>query len=231
MKICFFSVLLSLSILGNAALAQSDCSAFFTMEKGAMWEINHYNKKGVLSSVSKQEVGVVEMLDGTWEAQIQQKVTDEKGTTMTEGNYRLKCKDGTVFFDVADVLNPEMKEGLGEMEMSITGDALQLPSRLSVGQTLPDGYTEIKAGPQGVTIMTLRFEMTNRKVELKETITVPAGKFECYKITYTLNTKTILPKTFTSAIWYSEKVGMVKSETYDKKGNLDSRSELARFKL
>lgn len=231
MKSKVFSILLTLSSLTTVTTAQSDCSAFFTLEKGAMWEINHYNKKGVLSSVSAQEVGVVEMLDGSWEAQVQQKIKDDKGNIMTEGNYRLKCKDGTVFFDVADMLNPEMKEGLGEMEMSITGDALQLPSKLTVGQTLPDGYTEIKAGPQGVTIMTLRFEMTDRKVEAKESVTVPAGKFDCYKITYTLNTKTILPKSFTSAIWYSEKVGMVKSETYDKKGNLDSRSELARFKL
>ncbi len=231
MKIKIISILttfLGLAFFGNA---QSDCSSFFTMEKGAFWELNHYNKKGVLTSVSAQEVGIVEMLDGTWEAQIQQKIKDDKGNITTEGNFRMRCKDGTVFFDVADMLNPEMKEGLGELEMSISGNALELPSSLEVGQTLPDGFTEIKAGPQGVTIITLRFEMTDRKVEAKENITVPAGKFDCYKITYTLNTKTILPKTFTSAVWYSEKVGMVKSETYDKKGNLESRSELASFKL
>lgn len=231
MKIKFISILTTFLGLAIFANAQSDCSAFFTMEKGAFWEVNHYNKKGVLTSVSAQEVGIVEMLDGTWEAQIQQKIKDDQGNTTTEGNFRMRCKDGTVFFDVADMLNPEMKEGLGELEMSITGNALELPSRLEVGQSLPDGFTEIKAGPQGVTIITLRFEMTDRKVAAKENITVPAGKFDCYKITYTLNTKTILPKTFTSAVWYSEKVGMVKSETYDKKGNLESRSELARFKL
>ncbi len=230
MKIGIFSVAV-MCCLPFTILAQNDCSAFFPLAKGSMWELTHYNKKGAVSSVSTQEVGIVEQIDGVWEAQVQQKLSDDKGKVISEGNYKVKCKEGTVYFDVMDMMSPEMKEGLGNMEMSLTGESLALPSKLSVGQTLPDAFTEIKAGPNGVTIMTLRFDITNRKVEAKETVTTPAGKFECYKISYTLTTKTIISKTFTAAVWYSEKVGMVKSETYDKKGVLESRTELSKFKL
>lgn len=217
--------------LWASTYAQSDCSGFYPLEKGNLWEYTHYNKKGAVTLISTQEVGIVEEVDGVWEAQIKNKIVDDKGKVVSEGSYVIKCKDGIVFFDVADVLSPEMKEGLGSMEMSFSGESLSLPSRLSVGETLPDASTEIKAGPGGVTIMTIRFDITERKVEAKESISVPAGNFQAYKITQTLTTKTILSKTLTSADWYSEKVGMVRSETYDKKGNLESRVELSRVRM
>ncbi|MBE2206244.1 MAG: hypothetical protein IAE84_01600, partial [Saprospiraceae bacterium] len=87
------------------------------------------------------------------------------------------------------------------------------------------------SNPGGVTIMTLRFDITDRKVVAKETITVPAGTFDCYKITYTFTTKTILSKAFSVTSWHNEKAGVVRSETYDKKGVLESRSELSKLKL
>ncbi len=217
--------------LWASTYAQSDCSGLYPLEKGNMWEYTYYNKKGAVSSVSAQEVGIVEEVDGAWEAQVKNKLSDDKGKVLSEGSYLVKCKEGTVYFDIVDVISPEMKEGLGSMEMSFSGESLALPSKLSVGQTLPDAGAEIKAGPGGVTIMTLRFDITDRKVEAMETLTVPAGKFECYKVTQTLTTKTIIAKTYTTATWYSEKAGMVKSETYDKKGNLESRVELSRIRL
>ncbi len=227
-KILSFAVL---CCMAATAYAQSDCSAFFPMGKGSTWELTHFNKKGAVTSVSSQEVSSAEQVESVWEAQVRQKLSDDQGKLLNESSFVVKCQDGTVFFELIDMLSPEMKEGLGSLEMTLTGESLALPSRLSVGQALPDARTEIKAGPGGVTIMTLRFDITDRKVEAKETVAVAAGKFDCYKITYTLTTRTIVTKTFTSAVWYSEKVGMVKSETYDKKGNLESRTELSKFKL
>lgn len=223
--------LLVLLAMGVPAIAQVKCGAFFPFEKGAYWEMTNYNKKGAISSVSAQEIGIVEENNGVWEVQVKTKVTDDKGKVLTEGSSNVKCQDGTLYIDVVDMLSPEMKEGLGNMEMSFSGDALTLPSRLEVGQTLPDANTEIKAGSGGVTIMTMRFNITDRKVVAKETLTVPAGTFECYKMTYTFTTKTIISKTFTVTSWYNEKIGAVKSETYDKKGVLESRSELSKLKL
>lgn len=223
--------ILFLLAVAGPTMGQSPCGAFFPFEKGASWEMTNYNKKGAVSSIAAQEIGIVEQNNGVWEAQVKNKVTDDKGKVLTEGSYNVKCQDGIIMMDVADMLSPEMKEGLGSMEMSFSGDALTMPSRLEVGQALPDARTEIKAGSGGVTIMTLRFDITDRKVAAKETITVPAGTFECYKITYTFTTKTIIAKTFTVASWHNEKAGTVKSETYDKKGVLESRSELSKLNL
>jgi hypothetical protein len=230
MKFQFLS-LLALIALPTLTFAQKDCSAFFNFEKGSSWEFTNYNKKGALTSVTAQEVGIVEEVDGVVEAQVKQTITDDKGKVLTDGSYIIKCKDGTLFFNVEDILSPEMRQGLGSLEMSFSGESLELPSRLEVGQQLPDARTEIKAGSGGVTIMTVRADITDRKVEAKEKITVPAGTFECYKVTYNMTVKTILAKTFSVAVWYGSKAGMVKSETYDKKGNLEGRTELSKIKF
>lgn len=223
--------LLALLALPAFTLAQKDCSAYFPFEKGSAWEYTNYNKKGAVTSVTAQEVGIVEEVDGVTEAQVKQTITDDKGKVVNEGSYIIKCKDGTLFINVEDMLSPEMREGLGSLDMSFSGDALMLPSKMEVGQQLPDARTEIKAGSGGVTIMTVKMDITDRKVEAKEKITVPAGTFECYKVTYNMTVKTILAKTFSVAVWYGSKAGMVRTETYDKKGNLESRTELSKIKF
>ncbi len=229
MKIRIFAMWLALGCWAFQAQAQDDCSGFYPLKKGTSWELSSYNKKGALASVSAQEIISVENKNGAWEAQVRNKISDDKGKPVSENTFIIRCKDGEVFMDVADILSPEMKESLGNMEMSIKGEALELPSKLSVGQTLPNANAEIKAGTGGVTIMTLRFDISDRKVEAKETLTTPAGKFECFKIVYNLTVKTIGVRTVPAAVWYSPNAGMVKTETYDKKGLVESRTELTKF--
>lgn len=229
MKIKILAIWLALVCWALQVQAQEDCSGFYPLKKGTSWELSSYNKKGALASVSAQEIVAVESKNGAWEAQVKNKVSDDKGKVVSEGSLLIRCKDGEVFLDVADILSPEMMQSLGNMEMSIKGEALALPSKLSIGQTLPDANAEIKASTGGVTIMTLRFDITDRKVEAKETLTTPAGKFECFKIVYNLTVKTIGVRTVPAAAWYSPNVGMVKTETYDKKGMVEGRTELTKF--
>ena len=63
-----------------------------------------------------------------------------------------------------------------------------------------------------------------------ETISTTAGKFNCVKISYLQRTKIVL-KTTTLRIteWYAEGVGLVKSEAYDTKGKLDSKTLLVKI--
>jgi hypothetical protein len=221
---------LPLVVLTNIMLQAQDCSAFFPFEKGTSWEFTSYNKKGNVTNKANQLITMLDEEDGIITAKINSTITDAKGDDPYESSFNMRCVDGIVSFDLMEMLSPNMKEGIQGLEMSFNSEDLALPSQLQVGTSLPDASTEIKAGTNGVTIMTIRFEMTNRKVASREKVTVPAGTFDCYKITYSLASKTIFTKTFDAAVWYSEKVGTVKTETYDKKGNLEERSELSKFK-
>jgi hypothetical protein len=79
---------------------------------------------------------------------------------------------------------------------------------------------------QGVKMMTMTVVVTNRKVEAVENITVPAGTYECYKITYDIESKMMFKVQTKAVEWYSMNIGLVKSETYDQKGKLAGSSEL-----
>jgi hypothetical protein len=120
----------------------------------------------------------------------------------------------------------QMTSQFSEMEVSMEGDPLMIPSNLKVGQSLPDATTKIKTGMNGMSLMTVTLSVTDRKVEGMETITTPAGTFECYKITQTTSMKTIMSKSFTTEEFYAAGVGLVRTNTYKKNGKLESYQEL-----
>ena len=72
-------------------------------------------------------------------------------------------------------------------------------------------------------------ETTDRKVIGKETITTPAGSFNCFVITSTTDMKMGMSQRSTSKQWITEKVGTVKSENYDKNGKISGSSLLTKF--
>jgi hypothetical protein len=70
----------------------------------------------------------------------------------------------------------------------------------------------------------------NRKVEAVENLTTPAGTFECYKISYDIATKMMVNVKAKATEWYSNGVGMVKSETYSTDGKLIGSNVLTALK-
>ena len=82
----------------------------------------------------------------------------------------------------------------------------------------------------GVNMPSVTMSVTDREVESKETITTPAGTYECFKITQTTKIKSIVGQTFKTAEYYSEGVGMIRTDTFSKNGKLESRRELLSLK-
>ena len=69
--------------------------------------------------------------------------------------------------------------------------------------------------------MNMQVDITDRKVEKVETITVPAGSFECYVIYSNSYSKMMMVnQNFPSRSWLAKGVGMVKTESYNKKGKV-----------
>ncbi|GJM35745.1 MAG: hypothetical protein DHS20C18_47460 [Saprospiraceae bacterium] len=208
-------------------LNAQNCSAFFPFKEKTTVEYANYNKKEKLQSYTRSTITVVDdTADGGLEAQVETSTMDEKKEVIQEGAYQVVCKDNTLYMDLSDMLNPEMTESFSHMEVTIQGDKLVLPSDLEIGQVLPDAQTEIQAASGGINLLKMNFVISDRKVEAKESITTPAGTYECYKVNHSMDVKMLVKKSFQVSTWYNEKVGMVKQETYDRKGRLDSRIEL-----
>ena len=78
--------------------------------------------------------------------------------------------------------------------------------------------------------MNISVDMLNRKVDKKESITTPAGTYDCFALSYDSEMKMGMKMNFKIKEWISEGVGVVKSESYNKNGKLMGYSELTSFK-
>lgn len=225
-----FLVLLMAISFSTAMLAQNKCQGYFAFDNGAAMEYTTYDKKGELQLISAQKIIKVENTsDGYLQALVETKTTDKNGKTPIEGQFRMRCKDNTLLMDMTSMLGPQGAGAFANLEVSVTGDDLQLPSNLTPGQTLPDATAQIKAGTGGVALITMNVTIRDRKVVGKETLQTPAGSFDCIKMTYIAETKMLGTKAIETAVWYADGIGMIRQESYDKKGALDSKMELTKF--
>ncbi len=222
----FFALIIAL-VISQFVNAQS-CNAYFPFEENATFEITNYNKKGKAESIVKHEVGRLNDSGTALEAEVKMTTSDGKGKDVMESEYNIRCENGTYYMDMSAMLSQGL-EAYKDMEMEMSGDALEFPETLEVGQELKDGTTEMKISANGLKMMTMKYEMTNRKVEALEKITTPAGTFECYKITYDFEFKMMVKKKSKVVLWMAKDIGMVRSENYSAKGKLENYSELTKL--
>ncbi|MCO6479651.1 MAG: hypothetical protein J5I94_23650 [Phaeodactylibacter sp.] len=214
---------------GAALFAQSDCSMFYPFKESVRMEYTYFDKKDKMESRTESSVKAVKQLPNGVEVVIANTVFDKKDKEQFSGEYRVRCEDGVIKMDASAMLNPAMQQSFSNMEVTIEGEELSIPKQLKVGQELPDASTNIRAGAGGINIVNMTVDITDRKVVGQETITTPAGTFDCYKLTQTTDVKMMLGKSFSSVEYYAEGVGVVRSETYDKKGNLEGYMLLTAF--
>ncbi len=198
--------------------AQSDnCNGYFAFEKGTKLDITFYDKKDKTTSVGKYEVISNEQKDGATVISFKNETYDKKGELITSGNYDITCKDGQIYADVRNIA-VDMMPANTNAQVEITGDKLVYPPTLSEGQQLPDVESEVKSSTGGMTLLTVKMKLTNRKVAGFETVETPAGKFECVKITYDSEMKMGIMGTKKQQMteYLAKGLGVIKSETREK---------------
>ena len=212
-------------------VAQNGCTAYFPFEEGTQLGYSYFNKKGKLESKSFHLVEEISQEgDGSVKAMMKVVNQDKKGKELSEANYIVFCKNNELEMDISSILTPAMTASMESMELTVSGDSFKLPSNLKTGQELPDTHTEIQVGMNGMSLINMEINHTNRLVELKESVSTEAGTFECYKLSHDVNIKMIIQKSYHVITWYNEKVGMVKQETYNKRNKLESKTELSEYK-
>ena len=211
--------------------AQENCSKYYPMEEGSSFQYTMTNKKGKTEGVTDYTISKVSDEGGTTTATFDFEFTDEKGKEVFNSNYNISCTDGGITIDYQSLFPSQMMKQYEEMglEMDISGTDIQLPNDLSVGQQLEDSNVSVTMNMSGIK-MNMTVDQTNRKVEKKESVTTPAGTFECYLITETTTSKTMgATQEMNNKLWLAEGVGMVKQESYKKNGSLMSSMELTKF--
>ncbi|MBK6901783.1 MAG: hypothetical protein IPH04_02965 [Saprospirales bacterium] len=131
---------------------------------------------------------------------------DDKNKEIGRRIFTVDCTDDVIHLSANQLLNPCMTEAYQSMDMAISGEGIRIPHRLVAGSELPKGGNRIDVTSEGLEIVTLNFEIVDRKVEARELISTPAGKFECFRIRETVQFQTMfLTRTYTTLGWYAKK--------------------------
>ncbi|CAD5268697.1 MULTISPECIES: hypothetical protein [unclassified Imperialibacter] len=217
--------------------AFSQCNPYFNYTEGAVIERTYFNKKGKEVSNDKMEILSV---DGSGNNQtMKARVTMyDKKKELSNNEIEMICEDGVFKMDMRNFM-PQGMEGMEDVQIVFEGDQLTIPSDLKAGQSLKDLTFVVKIISDNPAMKAMATNTTvsikNRKVVGKEKITTAAGTYDCFKMTYdSESTMSIMGMKRTmnssSVEYLSEGAGMVKSESYDEKGNLNSYVELSAFK-
>ncbi len=208
-----------------------DCRGFMPFSKNSEWEMTSFDKKGLPETVSASRLVELKPTADGFRASVETALTDEKGKEKSSFNYDFECAAGAIKMDLRSVLAPETFGAYEDMEMTFSGSSLEFPNKMEVGQTLPDAEIEAQVKSGGIILVRMNFKILNRKVVALEEVTTAAGRFDCVKTSYDLESKIGFIKVNASAVqWLAEGVGAVKSENFDKKGKLTSSQQLTKFK-
>ena len=210
--------LCTIILWATSFVTAQNCSKYYPMREGATFEYTNYNKKGKSEGVAKYQVTNVDTAGDVTNATMAIEMIDEKGKEIYKTDYDFTCTGNMVTIDYESLIPSSMFEQYEDMEMDISGTDLELPNDLSVGQQLPDANVSVKISMSGINMNTT-IDLVNRKVEKQESVTTPAGTFDCYVIYSDNMMKAMMVKqTFPSRVWFSEGVGMIKQESFNKNG-------------
>ncbi|WP_394750119.1 TapB family protein [Spongiimicrobium salis] len=224
------NILIALGFVLSIFVTQAqNCSTYYPMEEGVTFQYTSYNKKGKQETVADYKVTQVNTEGTSTNATMQISLKDKKDKEIYASEYRFSCDNNTVTIDYQSLIPSSMFQQYEGMDMEVSGTDIELPNQLSVGQELTDANVAIKVKMSGIN-MNMAVDMINRKVEKKEQVTTPAGTYECLVIYSDNRTKTLgINKTYPSRTWIAEGVGMVKQETYNKKGKIIGSTMLSSF--
>jgi len=188
---------------------------------GGVFEMQTFDDKGKLRMTN---TAVVKAIDGN-KATIDSKVIDDKNKNIAAMTFDVVCKDGNLYVDGGGMVPISMFEGKKDASVSVTGDKVVYPENLSATSALPDATIQMKMEMQGMPFpMNSTIKIQNRKVEGQEDVTVPAGTFKCWKISYDLEYKILVNFHGKAIEWICPGKGFIKSESYNKNGKLAGSS-------
>jgi len=220
-------LLISVLIL-NEVTAQCN-NPFFRIKDGTVIVMESYNSKEKLQTRSETNVTSFNETSSGYVANIAYKILDGKQKVLSEGEYQLECDNGVIRIDMSRFVPAESMTAFQSMEVEMTMDKLEYPASLEVGQTLSDANFEIATKNSPIP-MKLVFDIKDRKVEGKESITTPAGTFDCFKITYNTHSKMMMTNiNYMNVEYLSDQFGSVKTETYKSNGSLVGYTMLVKY--
>ncbi|MEN8250170.1 MAG: hypothetical protein ABFS32_14655 [Bacteroidota bacterium] len=214
----------------TTSILYAQCDQLLDYNEGTTWEYTNYDKKGKVVGKSVQKVVDMSTTANGLEVTLSTVITTD-GEEMPPMEMTLICKDGVIYYDMKKFVPDQYLNGEDDgPEIKIEGNNLEMPTNMKAGDVLNDASVKMSIGAADSPIpINMTVDIINRKVEAEENLNTPAGDFNCFVITQSVKTKLLMTFTMDSKEWYTPGVGMIKSETYNKKGKLTDYSVLTGY--
>ena len=176
-----------------------------------------YDKKGEPGARQVYHVGNYSKISGGATATINSEMFDKKGNSIAKGTNQIKCVNGIMMMDMKLSMPQAQNSPLSDADVKADNVFIEYPSVLNTGDNLKDGHLQMDMDNRGMK-QAVTMDITNRKVEAKESVTTPAGTWDCYKITNKtkMKIKTFgigIPMTMEVTEWFAPGFGVVKTKS------------------
>lgn len=225
-KVFLLSAMILIGIISKAQ------EIFFPTKEGTVLVYKSFDKKDKETSKVQYTIRNVKINGGDIDITYLIESIDPKDKLVFKEEITIHQKGGKLYFDMSNFVNKAAFQQEGEIpaEIQVTGNNMEVPSNPKPGDVLPDANVEM-AMKLGFVNMKMSALVTNRKVEAIEDITVKAGTFKGYKFSSEVNSSMMGIKVNSKNIeWYAKGIGIVRTESYDKNGKLQSYTELIEVK-
>jgi len=143
--------------------------------------------------------------------------------------FTAKVTNGIMELEIKDFVNPTAETA--DIPYGVTGGKIRLPAELRPGGRLEDIRVKMFENLRPAADTFFVDVLVEQKCEAIEKVTVPAGTFECYKVTHkttsTTNDRGVNEVRVTnSSTWYARGIGRVKFVSYGARGEVQSSVEL-----
>lgn len=223
--------LLCLLLFDGTLVLSQDCSQYLFLQNGKTIEMTIYNKKGEPIGKRVSTVSNVSNSGGATTASVNTQMFDKKGNSTGTSASTIKCTGGVLQLDMKVMLPEGQAAKMSTAQATGGSGLLDYPAGMKAGDTLKSGSLVISGSnvppPPGAGAppppplfggSNLTLVVWDRNVLAQESVTTPAGTWNCFKITCKtkLNYRAgPIPVNHTADVteWYAPAVGIIKTET------------------
>ena len=192
-----------------------DCKQYYFFQNNKTVEMTIYSKKGDVTGKNVYNISDVQSSGGTTTATINSEMFDKKGKSTAKATNNIKCNGGVIMMDMKMMVPQQQMEQFKNGEAKAEGMYLEYPANMKEGDQLKDATFKM-TGQNGPMNYTLTMDITERKVQGKESVTTPAGTWDCFRITskshLVIKMAVNIPMNIETTEWYAPGFGVVKTE-------------------
>jgi hypothetical protein len=203
-------------LLMATAMNAQDCKNFYYLQNNKTIEMSILNKKGDVAGKNVYQVSNVNNSGGVMTSNVASEMFDKKGKTIAKSAINFKCTGGVMMMDMKMMIPTQQAEQF-KMDAKVDNAYIEYPASMKPGDALKDANMTMEVNNNGM-LQTLTMNVTNRKVEGKESVTTPAGTWDCYKISSKSRIHMKMgpigiPMNVESTEWFAPGFGIVKTES------------------